>query len=253
MVSVCLNSDVGESFGNFKYGNDEENMSYLTSVNIACGFHAGDPVVMRRTVELAHQRGLAIGAHPGLPDLQGFGRREMELSPEEARDFVIYQLGALNAFLKIQGVKMTHVTLHGALSGMAKHNESLASAIVGGINTYDPELIFTGVPGLASYETAKAVGLKVVSLIPIDLNFRKDGTSVIEKKKKPRDPKEVVRKALKLVTEGKLETMDGIDKELKVDILLIHGDGPNSADILRNLRSGLTEAGVKIEPFPNFV
>ncbi|MFC1824116.1 LamB/YcsF family protein [Thermodesulfobacteriota bacterium] len=253
MLRVDLNSDVGESFGNYKYGNDEENMDYLTSVNMACGLHAGDPMVIRETVAMAHQKGLAIGAHPGLPDIQGFGRRKMDLSPEEARDFVLYQLGALSAFLKIQGAKMTHVTLHGALSGMGKHDDALARAVVEGVKAYDPELIFTGVPGLRSYEVAKEAGLRVAACIPIDLNFRKDGTSIIERKKSGRDPKEVVRKALKLVTEDKLETVDGVDKELKVDILLIHGDGPNSADLLSELRSTLTNSGVKIEPFPNFV
>ena len=253
MLRVDLNSDVGESFGNYKYGNDEENMEYLTSANLACGVHAGDPMVMRQTVALASKKGLAIGAHPGLPDLQGFGRRKMDLSPEEARDFVLYQLGALDAFIKIQGAKMTHVTLHGALSGMGKHDAQLASGIVEGIKAYNPELIFTGVPGLQSYEVAKAAGLRVAACIPIDLNFRKGGVSIIERKKAARDPKEVVRKALKLVKEGKLETVDGVDTELKVDILLVHGDGPNSAEILSNLRTSLTEAGVEVAPFPSFV
>lgn len=253
MIRVDLNSDVGESFGNYLYGNDEEIINYLTSVNVACGLHAGDPAVMRRTVELASKRGLAIGAHPGFPDLQGFGRRKMEVGPEEARDFVLYQIGALSAFVKSQGVKMTHVALHGALSVMAKADEALAHAILEGVKAYDPELIFPGMPGLASYEAAKALGLRVASIVYIDLDFRKDGSSVIERKKKGRDPKEVTRKALKLVTEGKLETIDGVDKELKVDILLVHGDGPNAIDILKEMRSGLLAAGVKVEPFPTFI
>ena len=253
MLQVDLNSDVGESFGNYKYGNDEENMGYLTSVNMACGLHAGDPMVIRETVEMAHQKGLAIGAHPGLPDLQGFGRRKIDLSPEEARDFVLYQIGALSAFLKIREAKMTHVTLHGALSAMGKFDEALARAIVEGIKKYDPELIFTGVPGLVSYEVAKEAGLKVAACIPIDLNFRKNGASIIERKKKSRDPQEVARKALKLVTTEKLETVDGVDKSLKVDILLIHGDAPNAVEILKTVKSELTNAGVKVEPFPNFV
>jgi UPF0271 protein len=253
MSSIDLNSDVGESFGNYVYGNDEENMNYLTSVNIACGLHAGDPPVMRRTVQLAHQKGLALGAHPGLPDLQGFGRRKMEIPPDEARDIVLYQIGALSAFVKLHGKKLAHVTLHGALSSMGKHNEPLARAIVEGIKAYDPELIFTGVPGLASYEIAKSLGLRVAALIPIDLDFQKDGSSIIERTKKRRDPREVVRKALKLATTGKLETVDGVDKELKADILLVHGDGPNAVDILRELRSALIREGVKVEPFPNFV
>lgn len=253
MIHVDLNSDVGESYGNYLYGNDEENMHYLTSVNIACGLHGGDPIVMRHTVELAHEKGVAIGAHPGLPDLQGFGRRKIEVAPEEARDFVLYQIGALSAFLKTQGAKLTHVALHGALSVMAKHDEALARAILKGIKEYDPELIFPGMPGLVSYEVARDLGLKVASIVPIDLDFQKDGASIIERKKRGRDPKEVARKALKLVTTGKLETIDGIDKKLKADILLVHGDGPNATDILKELKEVLKNAEVKVEPFPNFV
>lgn len=253
MISVDLNSDVGESFGNYKFGNDGAIMEYLTSANVACGFHAGDPLVIRYTVEVAYKRGLAIGAHPGLPDLQGFGRREMDLSPEEARDFVLYQIGALSAFVRIRGARLTHVTLHGALSAMAKHNEEFSRGIIGGIKEYDPELIFTGVPGLVSYEVAKSFGLRVASFIPIDLDFHKDGTSIIERKKKGRDPQEIARKALKLVTTGKLETIDGPDKDLKVDSLLVHGDGPNPVDILKQVRSTLMNAGVKVESYLNFV
>jgi 5-oxoprolinase (ATP-hydrolysing) subunit A len=225
MFRVDLNSDVGESYGNYIYGNDEEIMDLLTSVNVACGFHASDPSVMSRTVELAYGKGLAIGAHPGLPDIQGFGRRKMEISPDEARDIVLYQIGALSAFVRLRGCRLTHVALHGALSVMAKADPALAYAILKGVKDYNPEIIFPGMPGLASYEAAKDLGLRVASLVYIDLDFRKDGSSIIERKKKWRDPKELTRKALKLVTEGKLETVDGIDKEMKVDMLFI-GMGP---------------------------
>jgi UPF0271 protein len=253
MASVDLNSDVGESFGNYKCANDEEIMKYLTSVQIACGFHAGDPMVMRYTVGLAHKMGLAIGAHTGLPDLQGFGRRKMDLSLEEARDMVIYQFGALNAFAKIHGCKLTHANVHGAFNAMAKHDEAMARAIIGAIKECDPELIWGGVPGLVSYEVAKDMGLRVLTHIPIDLDFHKDGTSIIERKKKARDPKEVARKALKLVTTQKLETVDGVDKDLKVDILLVHADGPNAIDIVKEVKSTLLNAGVKVEPYTNFI
>lgn len=253
MIKVDLNSDVGESFGNYRCGNDEESMDYLTSINVACGLHAGDPIVMRHTVELGNKKGLAMGAHPGLPDLQGFGRRRMDLSPEEAREFVLYQIGALSAFMKLQGRRLTHVTLHGALNVMGKHDENFAKPIIEGIKAYDPALIYVGVPGLVNFELAKDSGLRVAAVIPIDLDFRKDGASIIERKKSIREPREVVRKALKLVLTGKLETVDGVDKELKVDSLLIHSDGPNAIEILRALRKGLVNAGVKIEPFPNFV
>jgi UPF0271 protein len=177
----------------------------------------------------------------------------MEVDPEEARDFVLYQIGALAAFAKYQGERLTHVALHGALSVMAKADEALARAIFKGIKDYDPELIFPGMPGLASYEVAKDLGLRVATIVYIDLDFRKDGSSIIERKKRGREPKEIARKALKLVTEGKLETVDGVDKDLNVDILLVHGDGPNAVDILKEIRSALEGAGVKIEPFPKFL
>lgn len=253
MFHVDINSDVGESFGNLTYGRDLENMEHLTSANIACGFHSGDPSVMRKTVNLAKQHGVAMGAHPGFPDLVGFGRRNMNVHPEEAHDFMLYQIGALDAFIRTAGAKMTHVALHGALSGMCKTNEPLARAIITAIKEYNPELIFPGMPGLMSYEIAKEMGLRVACIVPIDLDFRKDGQSIIERHKTARDPKVVARKALKLVTTGKLETVDGVDKEIKVDMLLMHGDGATATEVIKEVRRVLTEAGVVIEPFPNFV
>jgi UPF0271 protein len=232
---IDLNSDVGESYGNYMYGNDEENMAYLSSVNVACGFHAGDPQVMRETVELAIKKNIAIGAHPGFPDLQGFGRRKMDLRPQEAKNFVIYQIAALDGFLKIAGKKLTHVALHGALSVVAKFDREIAAAVLEGIREYDPGLIFPA------------------TIVPIDLDFQQDGRSIIERKKKPRDPRDVARKALKLVKERKLETVDGVDKDLKADILLVHGDGPNAAEILREMRKTLEADGIEIKPFPTFV
>ncbi|UCG06416.1 MAG: LamB/YcsF family protein, partial [Desulfobacterales bacterium] len=151
---IDLNSDVGESYGNYIYGNDAENMAYLSSVNIACGLHAGDPLVMRETVALAIQRNIAIGAHPGFPDRQGFGRRKMDLRPQEAKNYVIYQIAALDGFVRIAGKKLTHVALHGALSVVAKSDREIAAAVMEGIREYDPGLVFPGMPGLASYETA---------------------------------------------------------------------------------------------------
>lgn len=250
---IDLNSDVGESYGNYRYGNDEENMAYLSSVNIACGLHAGDPLVMRETVELAIKNDIAIGAHPGFPDLQGFGRRKMDLKPQEAKNFVIYQIAALDGFIRIAGKKLTHVALHGALSVAAKSDREIAAAVMEGIREYDPDLIFPGMPGLASYQAAKSLGMKVATIVPIDLNFHRDGRSIIERKKKPRDPKDVARKALKLVKERKLETVDGVDKDLKADILLVHGDGPDAVEILREIKKTLKAEGIKIKPFPTFI
>ena len=203
-MKIDLNCDMGESFGRYTLGNDAALMPHITSANIACGFHASDPLVMDRTVRLAREHGVAVGAHPGYPDLQGFGRRRMDLRPEEAKNFVIYQIAALDGFLKIAGKKLTHVALHGALSVLAKSDKQIAAAVMEGIREYDPDLIFPGMPGLASYKAAKSLGLKVATIVPIDLSFHKDGRSIIERKKKPRDPKEVARKALKLVKERKL-------------------------------------------------
>jgi len=250
-VSLCvdLNTDAGESFGNWTMGRDEEMAPYLTSMNVACGFHAGDPSVMRRTVALALRHGIALGAHPGFLDLQGFGRRRIDLSPEEAHDFVVYQVGALAAFARVAGTRLTHVALHGAMAGLAKSSAPVAEAIMHAIAACDPTLAFIGMPGLPPYEAARRLGLPVVTQVPIDLDLRGDGNTVLERKKKAADPLRVVERALKTVRDGKMETVEG-DRDVRADILLIHSDAPNVLDVARALHEHLAREGVSIRPFP---
>ena len=175
---VDLNSDLGESFGLYKIGNDENVLKYVTSANIACGMHAGDPVVMSKTVKMATENGVGIGAHPGYPDLQGFGRRNMNLTPEEITAFVVYQVGALQTFAKSEGQKLQHVKAHGALYNMAAKDIKIARAIAEGIKLVDPNLIFMALAGSKMVEAAQDAGLKVAQEIFADRAYNSDGTLV---------------------------------------------------------------------------
>ena len=248
-----INADVGESFGNYKYGNDEELMEYLTSANVACGFHAGDPRVMRKTVMLAKKYGVEVGAHPGFPDLLGFGRRPMDVSPEEMRDYLVYQVGALKAFLQCAGMKLHHIAPHGSFSQHAQRREDVGEALVEGIMEIDPELIFVGRPGLASFEIAKRRGLRVACQIGVDIDYRPDRTAVIQREKKEMEPSEAVRRARKIVEEGKIVASDGSDMEFHVDTLLVHSDTPNAIEVAKAVRTTLEKIGVEIVSFGKFV
>jgi UPF0271 protein len=246
---IDISSDVGEGFGNYTFGNDEEIMEFISSANVACGFHAGDPVVMRKTVLLAKKNNVAVGAHVGLPDLLGFGRRVMEISPEECRDYVMYQIGALKAFLEANGMKLQHANAHGAISAMCNKDKEIARAIAEGIKIIDPNLYFMSRPGLLSHEIAQDVGLRVKSYIGVDLRYYSDGRFVMERHKKGADSAEVVRRAKKLLDEGRVEAADGGYYEIRPDTLLIHGDNPSAIENLRVLRSELERAGVKVAAF----
>lgn len=246
-ATIDISADVGESFGNYDLGNDEELLKHITSANVACGFHAGDPSVMRKSVSLAKTLGVAVGAHPGLPDLLGFGRRRMDVSPEELKDYIVYQLGALKGFADAAKMKMQHVSAHGILAGMIGRDEGLAKVMVDAIKEVDPELMLVARPKQYTYEIAKQSGIRVIKLIAIDLQYRADGTPVIERKKKSVDPLEVAKKALRLVKEGKFATVDGADLEIEVDSLLVHGDGPNVVEIVRAVRDELSKANIKVQ------
>jgi UPF0271 protein len=167
-MKIDLNCDLGESFGNYKIGMDEEVIKYISSANIACGFHASDPLVMAKTVSLAKENGVSIGAHPGYPDLVGFGRRNMNVAPEELKAMVQYQIGALNAFCKAAGIKMKHVKPHGAMYNMASKDEKLALAIAEGIAEVDDSLILLGLSGSQLLTAAATVGLKCANEVFAD-------------------------------------------------------------------------------------
>jgi UPF0271 protein len=253
LKKIDINADLGESFGNYKYGRDEELMRYLTSANVACGFHAGDPRVMRKTVLMAKEYGVAVGAHPGFPDLLGFGRRMMDCSAEEMKDYLVYQLGALKAFVEGAGLKLHHVGPHGSFSAHAIRREEVAQAIIDGIIEVDPELILVGRPGLAPYEIAKQRGLRVASQVGVDLDYRPDRTAIIQREKKEMEPKEAVRRVRKLIEEGKIIASDGTDMEFRVDTLLVHGDTPNAIEVCKAVRAELVKMGVEIVSFGKFV
>ncbi|MCD6156996.1 MAG: LamB/YcsF family protein, partial [Euryarchaeota archaeon] len=222
---IDLNSDLGESFGRYKLGMDEEVMKYITSANVACGFHAGDPVVMRRTVRIAKENNVRVGAHPGYPDLMGFGRRYMKLSRDEARNYVLYQIGALYAFLKAEGMSMQHVKPHGALYNALVSDEELAYGVIEGVLDFDKNLIFVALAGSKVVEIAEGIGLKVAREAFADRAYRKDGTLV------PRsvpgavihDREEVVRRVINIVEEERVRTIDGEWIEIHADTICVHG------------------------------
>jgi UPF0271 protein len=248
MRRVDLNCDMGESFGAWSMGADEEVLPHVTSVSVACGFHAGDPSVMRRTVRAAAERGVAVGAHPSLPDLQGFGRRRMDVSPEEAYDLTVYQVGALWGVAKAAGVPLAHVKPHGALYNMAAADARLAAAIARAVRDVDPGLVLYGLAGSALVAEAERAGLTAAAEVFPDRGYTADGA--LTPRKAPgalvSDPEEAARRAVRMVTEGRVTSTDGVEVPVRADTLCIHGDGPHAADIARLLRARLTAAGVRL-------
>jgi UPF0271 protein len=246
-----LNSDVGESFGAYRLGADADVMRAITSANVACGYHAGDPGVMRETVRLAKDAGVSVGAHPGFPDLVGFGRRELRASPREVEDMVLYQIGALAAIARAEGVPLAHVKAHGALYNMAARARALADAIARAVRAFDQSLVLFGLPGSELLLAGQAAGLRVASEGFADRAYAPDGSlapratpgSVIH------DPDEVVRRALRMVTDGQVTATDGSTLTFPVDTLCVHGDTPGAAELVRLLRAGLTERGVAVGAF----
>ncbi len=250
---IDINADAGESFGNYKYGNDEELMKYLTSVNIACGFHAGDPQVMRKSVRLAKKYGVAIGAHPGFPDLMGFGRRNMDVTAEEMRDYIVYQVGALKVFAEAEGIKLHHVGPHGAVAALGRRIPEVAEAFVDAVKEVDPGLILLGRPGLPTYDIARKKGLRVASQVGLDIDYRPDKTAVLQREKKEMPPEEALRRLRKIILEGKVIAVDGSEMDFRVDTLLVHGDTPNAIELCKTIRGELTKIGVEMTSFGNFV
>ena len=238
---------MGESFGRWTLGNDEALMPYLTSANIACGFHGGDPHVMRRTVALAVTHGVGIGAHVGLPDLLGFGRRRLAVSPAELRDYVLYQAGAMAAFAEAAGGRLQHVKPHGALYTMVQGDPELARALVDATAEFGSSVILL-LAGNIIAEMAREAGASFVPEGYVDLDYAADGSLVIERVKQARDPETIADKAVRLITEGKVRTLDGSDLELKARSICVHGDAPNAPEIAGAIRRRLAEAGVELAP-----
>jgi UPF0271 protein len=246
-LKVDLNADMGESFGRWVLGNDEALMPYLTSANIACGFHGGDPNVMRRTVALAIEHGVGIGAHVALPDLLGFGRRRIAVSAEELRDYVLYQTGAMAAFAHAAGARLQHVKPHGALYTMVKDDPELAQAVADAVAESGDGVILM----LTGETVAAAAARAGVAFVPegyVDLDYAADGSLVLERVKQLRDPETMGERAARLVTEGKVTTLDGTDLELEARSICVHGDAPNAPEIARAVRSSLESAAVELAP-----
>jgi UPF0271 protein len=248
---IDLNSDVGESFGNYTLGLDGEVIPLISSANVACGFHAGDPAVMKQTIKTARQSGVAIGAHPGLPDLIGFGRRQMDVTLEEIQDYVVYQVGALQAFAAAQGIKLQHVKPHGALYNMAVQNNDIWDAVAQAIAAVDPNLILFVLAG-ANRAHLESIGAKNGVRIAFeffgDRAYNPDGSLVSRKEPGAviHDHKAVAEKVLKMVSEGRVVCIDDSEIDMAADTICVHGDNPAALALVKNIRESLEAADVAI-------
>ena len=243
---VDLNCDMGESFGIYKIGNDEEMMKHVSSISVGCGFHGGDPHVMRRTVALAAEHGVAVGAHPGYPDMIGFGRRKMDISPEEAFDYIIYQVGALKGFCQAAGVELQHVKPHGEFYQMLWRNEDLTRGVLEAVRSIKPVPVFLALYGTIPYQMAQEMDIKVTGELYADLEYLPDGTTTIKKVHGPIDTAETVGKVLKMILDGRVTTIDGREIEVEGSSVCFHGDSPQSPEIIKEVKKALSEKGVQI-------
>ena len=255
---IDVNSDVGESFGVYKLGLDEEVIPHITSANIACGFHAGDPGVMRKTVALAKQHGVEVGAHPGFSDLLGFGRRNVDATLEEIQDYVIYQTGALMAFARSQGLKVQHVKAHGSLYNMAVANPKIWEAMAEAVAKVDRDIILVVLASSergSFLEMGRRHGLRIAFEAFPDRAYNRDGSLVSRKEKGAviHDHEIVVRRGVKMAVEGKVVALDGTEVELKADTLCVHGDNPAAVEMVKRIRQELKVAGVAVMPMKNFI
>ncbi|GIM28035.1 UPF0271 protein YcsF [Clostridium polyendosporum] len=253
MYNIDLNCDMGESYGAYKLGSDEEILKFITSANIACGFHAGDPSTMYKTVQLALKNKVAIGAHPGFPDLVGFGRRNMDISPQEAYDMVVYQIGALNGFVKAEGAKMQHVKPHGALYNMAAKNHLLAEAIAKAVYKVDSELTLFGLAGSELIKAGDAIGLRTANEVFADRTYQKDGSLTPRRESNAviTDDNEAITQVIRMIKDGKVLSQQGIDIQIKADTVCIHGDGAHALTFARKIRELMESSGVNLQNFIN--
>ena len=248
-MQIDLNCDCGESYGAWTLGDDAALLQYVTSANVACGGHAGDPDVMRRTVHLAHERGVAVGAHPGYPDLAGFGRRSLPMTPEQITNSVLAQIGALAAIAHVEGAQLTHVKPHGALYNDAAINFTLAEAIAYAVAVFDQKLILVGLAGSDLIRAGEAAGLRVAHEAFADRRYEADGT--LRSRSLPGavldDPSEAAAQALSIVTQGNAQTIDGVHVPIKAYTLCVHGDLPGAAARAAAVRKALDAAGVAVQ------
>jgi UPF0271 protein len=250
MYRIDFNCDLGESYGAWKCGMDEEVIPYISSANVACGFHASDPSVMNRTVRLAKENHVAVGAHPGYPDLVGFGRRKMDVSPADAKAMVIYQIGALDAFCRAAGVPLVHVKPHGAMYNMAGKDEKLAAAIAEGIFEVNPQLILLGLSGSCLIKAAEQTGLHYAREVFADRAYEEDGSLVARTKEGAMvtDEDLAIRRVISMVKDGRVTAITGKDIEVQADSVCLHGDGPKAVAFAEKISAALKEEGIAVVP-----
>lgn len=250
MMQIDLNSDLGEGFGAYTLGDDAALMRVISSANVACGFHAGDPRTMQRSVRLAAGNGVGVGAHPGFPDRVGFGRRDLLASPDEISADVTYQIGALAGFCRAEGIGLQHVKAHGALYNMAARDPLIARAVAEAIARVDSALLVFAPVGSAMAETASSLGLRVVREIFADRAVDPTGRLV------PRgtpgavitDPQTVVDRTVRMIREGAIQAIDGRDIPMSGDTICVHGDTPHAVALLERLRGALEAQGIQVQP-----
>ncbi|MCK4402288.1 MAG: LamB/YcsF family protein [Dehalococcoidia bacterium] len=255
MAKIDLNCDMGESFGAYKLGFDEEIIKYVSSANIACGFHAGDPVVIQRTIRLAKTYGVKVGAHPGYPDLLGFGRRNMAVAATDVKGYLIYQIGALQAFARVEGLELQHVKPHGALYNMAVKDPKLAQAIAEAVRSLDKGLILVVLAGSAWVNIAKEQELRVAGEAFADRAYSADGSLVPRSQPGAviKDKKEVAERVIRMIEEGRVKAITGEDVTIKADTICLHGDSPGALELAIHLRSALGDRGIKVVPLEEIV
>ncbi len=250
MPSIDLNSDLGESFGRYTLGLDDQVIPLVSSVNVACGMHAGDPAVMRRTVKLAAEAGVAVGAHPGYPDLQGFGRRDIAMSPDEAYDYILYQIGALQAFCHAAGARMHHVKPHGQLYNRAAVDPELARAVAAAVHDANLDLVLVGLANSELIRAGQAEGIRTAQEFFADRNYTDEGLLVSRKLPDAviTDEDFAVARVVRAVKEGAIESASGKLITVKPDTICIHGDNVHALEFAGKIRTALTEAGVEVKP-----
>lgn len=248
-LSVDVNADLGESFGNYIIGNDENIIPLISSANVACGFHASDPKVMLETVKLIKKSGVGLGAHPGFPDKEGFGRRYMDCTNEEIYSMVLYQLSALDGIARTLGVEMNHVKPHGALYNATFTDENLARVIAQAVKDFNPNLKLMGLSENNLVKAGEEIGLKVVHEVFLDRAYESDGTLVSRRKKGAMitDSKLAVERGIRMITEGKVETIDGQDIDIKADSICVHGDGEKALQFVKEIKKALEAKGIEVK------
>ena len=255
MKYVDLNCDLGESFGNYTIGMDEAVIPHISSANIGCGWHGGDPLVMRKTLALAKEAGIAVGAHPGFPDLMGFGRRNMTVTPDEAYSYTLYQLGAFYGFAKAAGMEVQHVKPHGALYNMAGKDLAMSVAICKAIKDFDPNIILMALSGSKMLEAAEEVGIPAAYEVFADRAYNEDGSLVARSLPGAviHDTEECIRRVVQMVKEGTVTAITGKVIPIRCDSICVHGDNASAVEFVKAIRSRLTEDDVEIAPLTRII